>query len=102
MISLQGHSPLSLKAHGDQVLEIWKKANVPPVFKEDNVTLIPGKVIVQILLEATSNPMKDKKVTGISQHGVTMRKSCLNNLTALCGEMTGFVDEERVVDVTGP
>ncbi|PKU36308.1 rna-directed dna polymerase from mobile element jockey- hypothetical protein [Limosa lapponica baueri] len=69
---------------------------------EDNFTLIPGKVIVQILLEAISNPMKEKKVTGISQHGVMKGKSCLNNLTALRDETTGFVDEERIVDVPGP
>ncbi|KAK4826993.1 hypothetical protein QYF61_013093 [Mycteria americana] len=85
-----------------EVLEIWKKANVTPIFKEDNFTLIPGKVIVQILLEAISNPMKDKKVIWISPHGVMKGKSRLNNLTALCDEMTGFVDEERVLDVPGP
>ena len=85
-----------------EVLEIWKKANDTPIFKEDNFTLIPGKAIVQIILAAISNPMKDKKVTGISQHGVMKGESCLNNLRALCDEMTGFVDEERVVDVPGP
>lgn len=82
------------------VLENWKKAKVTPIFKEDNSTLVPGKVIVQIL-EAISNP-KDKKVTGISQHRVMKGNSCLNNLITLCDEMTGSVDEERVVDVPGP
>lgn len=72
-----------------EVLEIWKKAYVTPIFREDNFTLIPGNVIVQILLEAISNSVKDKKVTGISQHGVMKGKSCLNNLVWwndwLCG-----------------
>lgn len=59
-------------------------------------------MIVQVLLEAIYNPMKDKKVTGISQHQVMKGKSYLKNLPALCDETTGFVDEERVVDVPGP
>lgn len=62
-----------------EVLEFCKKANLTLVFKEGNITLIPVKVIVQILLENISNPLKDKKVTGIRQHGVMKEKSRLNN-----------------------
>lgn len=42
--------------------------------------MIPGKVIVQTLLEAISIPIKDKKVTGISQDRVKKEKSHLDNL----------------------
>ncbi|KFP54076.1 RNA-directed DNA polymerase from mobile element jockey, partial [Cathartes aura] len=56
-----------------QVPEDWKKAIVTPVFKkgkkEDSEsyrmvspTLIPGKVMEQIILEIVSKRMKDKKV----------------------------------------
>lgn len=62
-----------------EVLEFCKKPNLTLVFKEGNITLIPVKVIVQILLENISNPLKDKKVTGIRQHGVMKEKSRLNN-----------------------
>jgi len=43
---------------------------------------MPGKVIEQIILEAVSKHIRDKKVTGSSQHGFMMRKSCLTNLIA--------------------
>jgi len=34
----------------------------------------------QILLEARSRHMKEKKMTGNSQHGLTNGKSCLTSL----------------------
>lgn len=41
--------------------------------------LDPWEVRVQTLLETISNPIKDNKVTGISQHRVIKEKSCLHN-----------------------
>lgn len=43
--------------------------------------------------------MKDKKVTGSHQHGLTKRKSCLTNLIAFYNDMTGMVDEKRAEDI---
>jgi len=88
----------------------WRKANVTPVFKkgkkEDtgnyrlvSLTLIPGKVVEQLILEAISRHMKDKKVIRSSQHGFTMGKSCLTNLINFEDEMTNVVDEGRAVDI---
>lgn len=75
-----------------------KKENVTLVFKEGNITSISGKVIVQTLLEAISNPIKDKKVTGISQHSY---EGEITPGQPLCDELTAFVAQEGVVHVTG-
>uniref|UniRef100_A0A8B9PGQ4 Reverse transcriptase domain-containing protein n=1 Tax=Apteryx owenii TaxID=8824 RepID=A0A8B9PGQ4_APTOW len=93
-----------------EVPEDWKKANVTPVFqkgkKEDpgnyrpvSLTCISGKVMEQLILEAISKHVEDKKVIRSSQHGFTKGKSCLTNLIAFYDGMTGWVDEGRAVDV---
>ena len=62
-----------------EVLDDWRWVKVTPVFKEGKkkdpgndrpvcLTLVPGKVTEQILLEATSKHEKDKKVIVNSQH----------------------------------
>jgi len=43
--------------------------------------------------------VEEKKVIMSSQHGFTKGKSCLTNLIAFYGGMTGWVDERRTVDV---
>jgi len=63
----------------------WRKPNVIPIFKkgkkEDRgnyrtigLTLIPRKVMEQLILEATSRHIKDEKIIRNSQHGSTKRK----------------------------
>ena len=62
-----------------EVPEPGREANVTPVFKgkkEDpgnyrlvSLTLIPGKVIEQLILQTISRHMKNKKVIWSSQHG---------------------------------
>ncbi|KAK4831035.1 hypothetical protein QYF61_014923 [Mycteria americana] len=44
-----------------------------------SLMLTPWKVMEQIILEAVSKPVKDKKLVGSSQHGFTKGKSCLTN-----------------------
>jgi len=43
--------------------------------------------------------VEEKKVIRSSQHGFTKGKSCLTSLIAFYDGMTGWVDEERAVDV---
>ncbi|KAK4825973.1 hypothetical protein QYF61_003542 [Mycteria americana] len=65
-----------------EVPEAWRKANVTPVSKKGkkeepgsyrlvSLTSIPGNVMEQLILDTISRHMKDKKVTGSSQHGFT-------------------------------
>jgi len=88
----------------------WRKANVTPGFKkgkkEDpgnyrlvSLTSIPGKVMEQLILEVIIKQVEEKKVIRSSQHGFTKGKSCLTNLTAFYGGVTGWVGEGRAVDV---
>uniref|UniRef100_A0A8B9PKM6 Reverse transcriptase domain-containing protein n=1 Tax=Apteryx owenii TaxID=8824 RepID=A0A8B9PKM6_APTOW len=93
-----------------EVPDDWKKANVIPVFKkgkeEDpgnyrpvSLTSIPGKVMEQLILNAISKHVEEKKVIRSSQHAFTKEKSCFTNLIAFYAGMTGWVDEGRAVDV---
>jgi len=93
-----------------EVPEDWRKANVTPIFKkgkkEDpgnyrpvSLTSIPGKMMEQLILEAIMKQVEEKKFIRSSQHGFTKGKSYLTNLIAFYDVMTGWVDEERVVDV---
>lgn len=51
----------------------------------------------QIISEATSKHIKDKKVIGSSQHGFVKTKSYLTNMRGTCDEMTSLVDKQRAV-----
>ncbi|KAK4810776.1 hypothetical protein QYF61_008748 [Mycteria americana] len=84
-----------------EVPDGWNRANITPIFKKDKKE-DPGnyrKIMEQILLEAISKEMKDKKVIWSSQHGFSKGKSCLTNLIAFCNEVTGAVEEWKAVDV---
>ncbi|CAM5111572.1 unnamed protein product [Natator depressus] len=93
-----------------EVPDDWKKANVVPIFKkgkkEDpgncrpvSLTSVPGKIMEQVLKESILKHLEERKGIRNSQHGFTKGKSCLTNLIAFCDEITGSVDEAKVVDV---
>ncbi|GAB0204475.1 mitochondrial enolase superfamily member 1 [Grus japonensis] len=92
-----------------EVPEDWRKANVTLVFKkgkkEDpgnyrpvSLISIPGKMMEQLIL-GIINKRGEKKVIGRDQHGFTKGKSCLTDLIAFHNGTTGWLDEERAVDV---
>ena len=70
-----------------EVPEDCRKVNVTPVFKKGkkeersyrmvSLTFISGKVIKQLILDAISRQMQEKKVSNSRQHGSTKRKSYL-------------------------
>lgn len=109
---LQGHSQLSLKDFGNQGrLLSTRRKQMSLIFRKGkkkdagnyrliNLTLIPRKVMEQILLLGTiSKHMQDKKVTRSSQCGFTKETLCLTLSVAFYEEMTGLEDEETAVDV---
>lgn len=53
-----------------------------------SLSSVSRKSMDQLLLEDTSTH-EEKKVTGNSQHGFIMGKSCLTNLIAISDKMTG-------------
>jgi len=67
--------------------------------KPVSLTSFPGKLMEQIILEIISKHINDKKVTGNSEYGFMKGRSCLADLIASYGVMTGPVDEVRTADV---
>ena len=76
-----------------EVPEDWRIANVTLVFKKSrkeylgnyrpvSLTSVPGKVLEQLVLDAISKQLEEKKVMRSSQHGFTKGKSCSTNLVA--------------------
>ncbi|KAJ7404471.1 RNA-directed DNA polymerase from mobile element jockey-like protein [Willisornis vidua] len=63
------------------------------------LTFLPGKVVEQIILEAITKHVEEKKITGCSQYRVFKGKSCLTNLIAFYDGMAGWVTRDRAVNV---
>ena len=83
----------------EEVPEDWRKASVSPGYKKSkqkelqnykpvSLTSIPGEVMEQLMLEAISKHVEEKRVIRTSQHGLTTAKSHLTNLIALCVKTT--------------
>ncbi|KAK4817308.1 hypothetical protein QYF61_009161 [Mycteria americana] len=88
----------------------WGLGNVTPIYrkgqKEDlgnyrplGLTLVPGKVMEQIILSAITRHVQDNQGIGPSQHGFMKGRSCLINLISFYDKVTRLVDEGRAVDV---
>lgn len=52
------------------------------------------------LLEAATGHMKNRQITGNSQHGLSKDKSCLPTLLAFCAAMASSVNKEREMLIT--
>ncbi|GAB0186519.1 mitochondrial enolase superfamily member 1 [Grus japonensis] len=88
----------------------WKLANVMPIhkknWKEDSgnyrpvsLTLVPGKVMEQIILSSITWHVQDNQVIRPSQHGFMKGRSCLTNLMSFYEKVTCLVDEGKAVHV---
>ncbi|KAK4810586.1 hypothetical protein QYF61_007323 [Mycteria americana] len=88
----------------------WKLANVMPIYKkgwkEDpgnyrplSLTLVPGKVMEQIILSAIRRHVQDNQLIRPSQHGFMKGRSCLTNLISFYDKVTHLVEEGKAVDV---
>ena len=72
-----------------EVSEDWRIASVTAVLKKDkkedmgnyrpvNLTSTPGKVMVQLVLDAISKTLEERKVIRSSQHGFNQGESMLD------------------------
>ncbi|KAK4832087.1 hypothetical protein QYF61_020702 [Mycteria americana] len=88
----------------------WRLANVTPIFKkgwkEDlgnyrpvSLTLVPGKLMEQIILSAITRHVENNQGIKPSQHGFRKGRSCLTNLISFYDKVTCLVDEGKAVDV---
>ncbi|KAK4810884.1 hypothetical protein QYF61_013292 [Mycteria americana] len=88
----------------------WRLANVTPIFKkgrkEDlgtyrpvSLTLVPGKLMEQIILSAITRHVENNQGIKLSQHGFMKGRSCLTNLITFYDKVTRLVDEGKAVDV---
>ncbi|KAK4831611.1 hypothetical protein QYF61_018371 [Mycteria americana] len=88
----------------------WRLANVMPIFKkgrkEDpgnyrpvSLTLVPGKLMEQIILSAITQHVENNQGIKPSQHGFRKGRSCLTNLISFYDKVTHLVDEGKAVDV---
>jgi len=91
-----------------EVPEDWKIASVTSVFKkgkkEDTgnyrpATSVPRNAMEQLVLDAISKQLEEKKAIRSSQHGFTKGKWCLSKFVAFYDDSTSWVDGRRAADV---
>ncbi|PKU28791.1 rna-directed dna polymerase from mobile element jockey- hypothetical protein [Limosa lapponica baueri] len=105
-------SPLFFKGLENlgEVPVAWKLANVVPIFKkgkkEDpgncrpvSLNSVHGKIMEKVILGVPEKQLRDNAVIGHSQHGFTMGKSCLINLTSFYDKVTHLLDQGKQADV---
>ena len=85
-------------------------ANVMPTYKKAQkedlgnyrpviLTLVPGKVMEQIILSVVTQHSQDSQVIRPSQHGFMKGRSCLTNQISFYDQVTNLVEERKAVDV---
>ncbi|KAK4828802.1 hypothetical protein QYF61_000859 [Mycteria americana] len=88
----------------------WRLANVTTIYKkgrkEDpgnykpvSLTLVPGKLMEQIILSAITRHVENNQGIKPSQHGFRKGRSCVTNLISFYDKVTCLVDEGKAVDV---
>jgi len=87
----------------------WRIANVTPSYKKGQkedprnyrpvMTLVPGKIVEQIILSALTGHVKDNQGIRPTQHGFTKGRSCLTNLISFYDQVICLVDEGKSVGV---
>lgn len=85
---------------GSQQLKKGKCCNhlqMMPQGQKVILSLVPGKIMEQVLLEGVSENLREEKVTGNSLHWFTKGRSCLSNFIVFFDKMTRLVDKGRVV-----
>ena len=68
----------------------WKEANLIPLLKKDQETIIRDHIMEFLIKHKLINP---------SQHGFLKAKSCLKNLICFFEEITKWVDKGSPVDI---
>ena len=92
-----------------EVPEDWRLADVTPIYKKgrkedlrkyrpSSLTVVPGKVMEQIILSEITWHVHGIQGIRPSQHGFMKGRSCLTNLISFSGWVTRLVDEGKAVD----
>ena len=68
-------------------------------YRPVSLTLVPGKVVEQIILSDMKQDVQDNQVTRPSQHGFMTGRSWLTNLISFYDKVTHLVYEGKGVDV---
>ncbi|RMC09699.1 hypothetical protein DUI87_13485 [Hirundo rustica rustica] len=93
-----------------EVPDDWKLTNVTPIHKKgwkedpgkyrpDSLTLVPSKVMEQIVLSAITQHLQDNWGIRPSQHGFRRGRSCLTNRVSFYDHVTRLVDAGKAVYV---
>uniref|UniRef100_A0A493T0R3 Reverse transcriptase domain-containing protein n=1 Tax=Anas platyrhynchos platyrhynchos TaxID=8840 RepID=A0A493T0R3_ANAPP len=88
----------------------WRLAKVTPIYNTGwradpgnyrpvSLTLVPGKLVEQIILRVITQHLQGKQAIRPSQHGFMKGRSCLTNLISFYEKVMRLVDEGKAVDV---
>ncbi|KAJ7396814.1 RNA-directed DNA polymerase from mobile element jockey-like protein [Pitangus sulphuratus] len=96
---MSGSSP-DLECVKERKRKGWKEdlENYRPI----NLTLVPGKVMEQIILMVITQHLQDCQGIRPSQHGFRKSRSCLTNLIFFYDQVTRLTDEGKAVDLVYP